>query len=662
MSSLTDFCSCVLQLSTCDYAAPDPTYPPYDSSKWVAIAYSVCVFCVVSLGVYAMLRYTMWMMKRKRDESVEEFCTAKGSQGKWRIAYSFFASSVGAWCISAPASFAVYNGILGIAMYALGSGLPLMILAFCGARIVRRHPTVVSVGDFAGKRFGPTFKTIVMLITLFNMAIAMTAEYTTVGSLFSDFVGSTSWPAILTVGAVTMIYTMYGGLSISIITDQVQAIITLLFIAILTIYVAVTFRAPLPHPLPNDLNMDMDPETGYIYWPLGVNKYGYSSIFSMPVSLFAATVFSEAMWQKIWASEDRSTMIFGGVMGGSLVTIAVFLFGFGGLLAAWAGYVNFSTNPNLFLFQVFNSEIVTSGAPPAPSAPVFNTTDYLPPSPGGGYPTYPPLAPPVHYIYNGLSARLRSWVGVITLMLAVTMNESAIDSMQNGIASCISTHFFRNQHILWTRMIVVLINVPIMIVATQSFQILQLFLITNMLTTCWFIPVLCGLSDFTTDFVGETGVVFGGIVATLTTIAYSTGKYWHTAGAAGDALQCGSWYAWYGDVNYDWDQFMVACSFSVVGMLMWSVPAYILRRYFGIHGPGISGVLCRLPGFRFITGDGLDCDLLEVTGLSRFVKKPVSAKEDSPFNSEADLDLEMTKEKESTKLSEKAEKYAVAKE
>jgi Na+/proline symporter len=66
----------------------------------------------------------------------------------------------------------------------------------------------------------------------------MTAEYTTVGSLFADFVGSESWPAILTVGVVTMVYTMYGGLNISIITDQVQAIITLLFIAILTIYVA----------------------------------------------------------------------------------------------------------------------------------------------------------------------------------------------------------------------------------------------------------------------------------------------------------------------------------------------------------------------------------------------------------------------------------------
>ena len=63
--------------------------------------------------------------------------------------------------------------------------------------------------------------------------------------------------------------------------------------------VAVTFREPLPKPLPNDVAFDYDPTTGYIYFPLGVNKYGYSTIFSMPCALMASTVFSEAVWQKV---------------------------------------------------------------------------------------------------------------------------------------------------------------------------------------------------------------------------------------------------------------------------------------------------------------------------------------------------------------------------
>jgi hypothetical protein len=37
----------------------------------------------------------------------------------------------------------------------------------------------------------------------------------------------------------------------------------------------------------------------------GTNKAGFSSIFVMPASLFTATVFSEAMWQRAWASADK---------------------------------------------------------------------------------------------------------------------------------------------------------------------------------------------------------------------------------------------------------------------------------------------------------------------------------------------------------------------
>ena len=139
-----------------------------------------------------------------------------------------------------------------------------------------------------------------------------------------------------------------------------------------------------------------------------------------------------------------------------------------------------------------------------------------------------------------------------------------------------------------------------------------------MLTTCWFLPVLAGLWDWTTEFIGETGVIFGGSVSVLTTLAYSIGKYWKTAGGGRPAVECGAWYAWYGDYNYDWDQFLVASGSSVVAMLLWAVPAYLLRVYLGIHGPGISGVLSYLPGFKFITGGGLDFDLMNAVGLGRF--------------------------------------------
>lgn len=205
-------------------------------------------------------------------------------------------------------------------------------------------------------------------------------------------------------------------------------------------YVAHAVRPDLPKPLPNDLTFYTDPDTGYQNFPLGFNELGYSTLFSMPCALMASTVFSEAVWQKVWASESRGSLIFGGSVAFVGITIAVFLFGLGGWLAAWGGYVSFNTNTNLYLFQVFNSQRVA--APPSDGTPALQ---------------YDPA----------YSARLNSWVGAVTLILAITMNEGLIDSMQNGLTSVVANHWFPNQNILFARIIVVIMNVPVMIVATQ---------------------------------------------------------------------------------------------------------------------------------------------------------------------------------------------------
>jgi hypothetical protein len=65
---------------------------------------------------------------------------------------------------------------------------------------------------------------------------------------------------------------------------------------------------------------------------------------------------------------------------------------------------------------------------------------------------------------------VRSWIGVIALILAVIMNESAIDSMQSGLTASFTSHFFKDQHVIFSRMIVMVINIPLMIIALQVSQ------------------------------------------------------------------------------------------------------------------------------------------------------------------------------------------------
>lgn len=70
----------------------------------------------------------------------------------------------------------------------------------------------------------------------------------------------------------------------------------MIFILILVVYVAVTYRQPLG-PLPENLQ-----------WG---NPYGLAAIAVMPISLTSATLFSEAMWQRYAAGtpEGGSTEV-----------------------------------------------------------------------------------------------------------------------------------------------------------------------------------------------------------------------------------------------------------------------------------------------------------------------------------------------------------------
>jgi Na+/proline symporter len=138
--------------------------------------------------------------------------------------------------------YAAVAGIVGVVAYAISCGLPILMIGGFGGRITRDLPHVFSLGDFIGWRFGPIARTLLFLMTMFMMCIFTLAEYTTIGTIFSAFVGTLDWPIIVLVGVVTLTYTAYGGLAVSIATDQVQGICSMLLALILTIYVAVTYR------------------------------------------------------------------------------------------------------------------------------------------------------------------------------------------------------------------------------------------------------------------------------------------------------------------------------------------------------------------------------------------------------------------------------------
>jgi hypothetical protein len=146
---------------------------------------------------------------------------------------------------------------------------------------------------------------------------------------------------------------------------------------------------------------------------------------------------------------------------------------------------------------------------------------------------------------------------------------------------------------------VVLINIPLVVIGTRGFPVLSLFLIGNLLTSCGILPLMFGLIRPWRHFFTETSFVFGvfgGVLAvTASGIAYS----W-VPGDLATSFSKGADWAWYSN-NYDWRPFLAALVGSAFVSIAWSTSALLFKKATGKSGPGISGVLMKVPGMRAIT-------------------------------------------------------------
>ncbi|KAI8817845.1 uncharacterized protein EV422DRAFT_540176 [Fimicolochytrium jonesii] len=497
------------------------------------LALPLSIIAVLLFGILALvIARRKQRFQEDRQDSTEFFLTAKRSIPTFQIAWSFFAGATGSWVVFSLPAYAVTGyGYIGMMWYAFFTGLPLIVIAYVGDAIRNKYPHIMSWGDFARFRYGVVVQIYMTLIVLLNMGINLTAEYTAIGSLFSSIVGVNKLIPILIVGAVTMTYTAVGGLYVSVITDQYQGMFTLLLVVITAIYMAATVHMPNPSPPMTD---DLAP-----------NEAGWTSIVTMGVSMTAATFFSDAVWQRVWASVDTRSLRRGATVGALIATFVAFFFGFGGVLAEWLGYynaapedINTCTNcdPNLAFFY-----LLTKG----------NTSTDV-------------------------------WIIVLVVILAAVMNESAVDAFQGALtdtvvalASTTHTHKrFGYDHFPLTaaRLLVVVINVPIVIVALQGYNINSLYLITNMVTASAVLPMLLGLVRRLEPYIHGRQVLFACLFSLL---SIATQGAIVSDGDFGAGIRRNFWEV------YDWVAFVVAVVASVVGLFLAAAAEVGLRKVLG---------------------------------------------------------------------------------
>ncbi|KAI8599246.1 hypothetical protein EDD21DRAFT_416980 [Dissophora ornata] len=479
----------------------------------LSVTYGLAITTIVVFGVGALF-LARRKMRFKQDDT-EFFLTARHSVPERTIAWSFYAQGVGAWVVFSMPAYVVSAGMVGLVFYAISCGLPILIVARVGAVLHRKYPGVLSLGDFVQWRFGTIPTIIVSVVMLFNMFIALCAEYTSIGNLMELVLGGSRLPIVICVAVVTSIYTAAGGLYVSILTDVAQGVFGIFLLVVMAIYVAITYRpVDLPTPLPEGL---------------GANYWGWASIAAMPISMTCATFFSEAPWQRIWASADERALKRGSLWGAIGLVIVCFLYGFGGFLAIWAGYPMSSDDGSTAFF-----DLLTAGNASAPG-----------------------------------------WIMVLAALSTVTMNEGCVDSIQNGIVDTLASRFFRGKSVWYPRVLVFLINIPIVFVSLKGYNIIVLFLIGNLICTVCTVPLLLGLVERLEGYVTGWSMVFGMITGFFSIVVFGYLKMGNLA----DGMQ-------YTFIDaYDWPSFVLPIVFSFIGVLLAAAVEGAIRKSLGLTYP-----------------------------------------------------------------------------
>lgn len=277
------------------------------------------LYTTVAALAAALLLFT-WLGLRARlaDGGLDDYVTARNSQGAKALGLSFLASGMGGWILFAPPEVGALVGPLALAGYAIGAALPFIVFAYCGPAIRRYLPEGRSIGEFAQACYGNGVRRWVSLISVLYMLCFLTAELTAIGAITSLLSGINGGIAVIGVAATTLIYTAWGGLRASLVTDRWQGLLLILLL------VVVGFVALQQLP-------EMADTAALPSIPVGS---ALSVALTLIIAVTAANLFHQGYWQRLWSARNDAALGRGALLGGAITVVVVALVGGLGIIAA----------------------------------------------------------------------------------------------------------------------------------------------------------------------------------------------------------------------------------------------------------------------------------------------------------------------------------------
>lgn len=343
-------------------------------------------------------------------------------------------------------------GILGLSAYCFSTVAPLWAFAYLGPLIRRTCPDGFTLSEYIRRRFGWPVGVLSAVIFVGFMFCFMLVELNTYGSTVSLLGGVNPTIAALIVALSTTIYTAYGGFKASLYTDNVNAIVIMIFIVIASVAVGV--------------NLDIDHSRVESSGLLKAHRLGGELWYILTAALVFSQMFNQGFWQRAFASKTDKTLYLSVAFATVPLFAICFLVGMAGPLAQWAG-----------LFDGVTAEDDGS----------------------------------LNFFY--IIATLPNWVTGIVIVLAGCLTSSAYDTFQSAQISTIQNDVFLGRlNIWWCRVLLFLLNVPSVVLAVKNIDILEVFLVADLAAIACIPAFLLGLIPqlyFLNGFDAFTGAVGG---------------------------------------------------------------------------------------------------------------------------------------------------------
>lgn len=390
----------------------------------------------------------------KRSIDLEDYMVSRNQIGGPMALATITASALGAWILFSPAEAgSTFGGLSAILGYCIGSAAAVFVFFFVGPRLRQIMPWGHSLNEYVRYRFtheqgigqtahgsnawGQAMYLLTVGVMLLYMFVYLAAELTAIAQALQLVANVPLLITSLVVISAVFVYTTYGGLKVTILTDAAQFILIVPLLLICFVATIILLGgwdaafAPVAQNLPALLSLGN----------VGGLRFGATLI----IAIIAAELFNQGNWQRVYACKDDQT-VRRAFLGSALVILPLlFLSGLLGVIAA--GFELSGTTAFFDLLQTLE---------------------------------------------------IPSWLLGAVVLLAVALVMSSLDTLLNGISAVFTVDLLRLsqnpvQVLMVSRILTVIVGLLAVAIAAQGYSVLYLFFVADLICAALLFPIIFSL-------------------------------------------------------------------------------------------------------------------------------------------------------------------------